>query len=73
MDRTNGKADAPLTQVGSRRVRSRAKYRGPICKECQVGFYYDFIPEPHDGTGLCRECWESRNVPGPQEMKESEE
>lgn len=40
-------------------------HTGPICKGCGYPFYYDFIPERHDGSGYCWACFEVRNLPSP--------
>ena len=33
-------------------------HTGPICKGCGLPFYYDFIPERHEGYGYCWICFE---------------
>ncbi len=40
-----------------------AAHTGPICKECGIEFYYDFIPERHDGSGYCWICFGERPLP----------
>lgn len=40
------------------------EHRGPICKKCGQGFYYDYLdkPEPHEGSGMCWYCWIDERV-----------
>jgi uncharacterized Zn ribbon protein len=34
-----------------------SKHKGPVCKQCGSEFYYDYIPQRHDFSGYCRECY----------------
>lgn len=34
-----------------------SKHTGPVCIQCGTEFYYDFIPERHDGSGYCWLCF----------------
>lgn len=39
------------------------EHTGPVCKKCGQKFYYDFIPERHDGSGMCWFCFEDKATP----------
>jgi hypothetical protein len=60
---TRAKSGTPLTRSRSRAV--PPEHTGPICKGCGQPFYYDYIPERHDGSGYCWICFgeHSLNVP----------
>ena len=61
------KAGWSLTTTASGRETScptvkQSEHTGPICIGCGEPFYYDYIPERHDGSGYCWICFDERNV-----------
>lgn len=43
---------------------------GMICEDCGERHYYDFLdkPEPHEGSGLCWNCWAHRQMNQPAQL-----